>query len=122
MKSPPATRHTLRIPGWHPARINTLAGSLRKRHQLKTADRVTIGAAARLLRIPPASGPRRVSLTIGLGPGEQAGDPAAYIESLVDSLIACGLLVDGGRQGVERGQVVFEQGQRGTRIVLEDLP
>jgi hypothetical protein len=117
----PATRQRLVIPGWVPARLNTLVGCWQRRHRLKRADREMVGTYARLARIPPATLPRRVSLTIVLGPGERAGDPDAYFKSVLDALTACGLLVDDNRQGVELGDVRFERGERATVIHLEDL-
>src|SRR4051812_7545214 len=112
--------YTLTIEGWHPARLNDLLrGHWSRGHRLKKADRQIVGLAARLQGIPPATGKRRVSLTITLGPRQRAGDVDAYQKSLLDSLVQAGLLTDDNRQGVELAPVQFERGPgRSTTIIL----
>ncbi len=115
--------HKLVIEGWHPARLNLLLGGhWSQGHRLKRADRQMIALAAKLQGIPPATGKRRVSLTLTLAPRQRAGDPDSYFKSLLDALTHAGLLLDDNRQGVELGKVTFERGPvRQTTVLLEDL-
>jgi hypothetical protein len=115
--------YTLTIPGWQPARVNQWDGRhWAVRARAKKADRELVGAYARLAGIPPASGKRRVSLTLTLAPRQRAGDPDAYFKSLLDALVHAGPLLDDNRQGVELGGVEFERGaEHATRVLLEDL-
>jgi hypothetical protein len=120
---PIASGFRLHIPSWHPARLNELLGcSWQRRHRLKKADRELVALYGKLARIPPATGRRRVCLHLVLGPGQRAGDPDAYWKSLLDALVACGLLVDDSRQWVELGEVTFSRGKaRAAVITLEDV-
>jgi hypothetical protein len=115
--------YTLTIDNWHPARLNLWDGrhwKVRARH--KRADREIVGLYARLAGIPPATGKRRVSLRLTLGPRQRGADPDAYFKSVLDALVHAGLLVDDDRHGVELGDVVFQRGKiKGTEIVLEDV-
>jgi hypothetical protein len=115
--------HTLTIPNWHPARLNQWDGKhWAVRARMKRADRELVALFARQAGIPRATGKRRLSLTLTLGPRQRAADPDAYFKSLLDSLVYAGLLVDDNRQGVELGAVEFDRGPApATQIVLEEL-
>lgn len=68
--------HKLHIEGFQPARLNQLmAGHWARSFTLKKGDRQLIALAARLQDIPLATGRRRVSLVLTLGPRQRAGDP-----------------------------------------------
>jgi hypothetical protein len=118
-----AGTHTLKIDGWHPAKINDLyRGHWAIRARLKRTDRELLAAYAKLAGIPQAEGKRRVSLVLTLAPGQRGGDPDAYWKSTLDALVHAGLLLDDNRQGVELGTVTFRRGPaRQTTILLEDL-
>ena len=75
--SRPAGRHSLHVPGWHPTRLNRLLAGRHwgPAHALKKADAEVVGLYARLQRIPPASGRRRVSLVITLARGSAPPTP-----------------------------------------------
>ena len=113
----------LTVPGWHPARLNQWDGChWSRRSRLKKADRELIACYARLAEIALATGKRRVSLHLTLGPGQRAGDPDSYWKSLLDALTHAGLLVDDNRQNVELGPVHFVRGETcETLVILEDL-
>ena len=96
--------YRLVIEGWHPARLNQLlAGHWSRCHRLKRADRQLVGLESKLQGIPPATGKRRVSLTLVLGPRQRAGDPDSYFKSLLDALTHAGMILDDNRQSVELG-------------------
>jgi hypothetical protein len=117
---PPVVR--LLIPHWHPIRLNQIVGGHWARgHRLKRVDRELVAAYA-AGGASPAIGPRRVRLTIVLGPRQRAADPDAYWKSLLDALVHAGLLLDDNRQNCELEPVRFERGERmGTVIELFDL-
>jgi Holliday junction resolvase RusA-like endonuclease len=123
LMTPVSSGYKLAIPNWHPTRLNELLGcNWRKRHRLKKADRELIGVYARLAGVPKATGKRKVSLHLILGPGQRAGDPDCYLKSLFDALTACRLLIDDNRQHVELGAVRFSRGKARVAIIsLEDL-
>ena len=113
---------TIDIPRFHPTPLNKLLGSWRRAGRLKKADREMIGTYARLAGVPRATGKRRVSLMLTLAKGQRACDPDSPWKSVLDSLVACGLLLDDRRQTVEIGAIEFVRGpQSATRIILDDL-
>jgi Holliday junction resolvase RusA-like endonuclease len=113
----------LTVDGWHPARLNQLMHChWSARGRLKRADRQIVGLYARVARIPPATGKRRVSIEVILAPRQRAADPDAYWKSLLDGLVHAGLLLDDNRQSVELGSVTFRRGkEKATVVVLEDM-
>src|SRR5262245_7019908 len=113
----------IRIPNWHPARLNGLMHChWGTRSRRKRADRQVVSVYAKLCHVPKAKHRRRVDLCLTLGPRQRGGDPDAYLKSLLDGLVACGLLTDDNRQGVELGQVTFTRGSvLATEITLTDL-
>jgi hypothetical protein len=112
----------LLLPGFVPTSLNRLTrGRRRDRIRLARGDRDIIRWHARLSGVPPATGPRRVSLVITLPPGERRCDPDAYWKSLLDGLRACGLLVNDSARWVVLGGIDWERGPRRTAVVLEDL-
>jgi hypothetical protein len=115
-------RHEILIPKWHPIPLNKLLGHWAQRHRLKKTDADLVAGYARQAGVPRATGRRRVSLRLTLGPGQRAADPDAYFKSTLDALTRAGLLVDDNRQGVEIGEVTFERGvEPSTAIGLVDL-
>jgi hypothetical protein len=119
----PLLTHMLHIEGWHPARNNQWHGShWAVRARLKKADRERVALHAGRVGVPHATGKRRVTLTITLGPRQRGGDPDAYWKACLDSLVSCGLLVDDNRQGVELAPVRFGRAKvKATTILLEDV-
>lgn len=113
----------LRIPRWQPERLNRLIGChWATKHRRKRADREMVAGYALAQQIPRAEGKRRVSLVVTLGPRQRGFDPDSPWKSLLDALVACGLLVDDSGRWVEAGAVTFERGrERGTLIILEDV-
>jgi hypothetical protein len=111
------------IPDWHPLSLNQMIGFnkfvvTRRKHK----DAGLVGAACLLAGVPRATGKRRVTLTITLGPRQKGRDPDAWHKSTCDSLTSCGALVDDSREWVELPPVQYERGERrSTRITLEDI-
>lgn len=112
----------MRIGGWHPAKLNDLLHChWSKKHRLKKADRDIVAYYAGW--IPKATGKRRVTLMIILGPRQRGADPDAYQKSLADALVCCQLLRDDSREWIEWAPIVYERGpERATVITLTDLP
>ncbi len=118
-----AGRWVLTIPGYQPVPLNALIGhNPYTIHRRKQEDKKKIAAESALAGIPKAWCRRSVSLTIILGPRQRACDPDAYWKCLLDSLVACGLLLEDSRQWVKLGTVEFERSKRATIITLEDIP
>jgi Holliday junction resolvase RusA-like endonuclease len=115
--------HGLIIRDWHPTPLNRLVGChYGTRSRRKRFDRDLVAATALAGRVPKAAGKRRVGVRIVLGPRQRGCDPDAYWKSLLDALVACGLLLNDGRQGVELGAVRFDRDAKPrTEITLEDL-
>jgi Holliday junction resolvase RusA-like endonuclease len=116
--------YTIVIPGWHPYRLNQTEGrhwSVKAR--LKRADREMIGMYARLgVGVPQATGKRRIGLTVTLAPKQRSPDPDAFWKGLLDSLVACRLLVDDNPKWVEILPVRYERGSAmATTIAIEDV-
>ncbi len=78
----------------HTAAANELLDSVKARCRLKKRDRIAVGEAAARAGIAPATGKRRVRLTVLVGPGKRRPDPDAFWKSLLDAMAACGLLVN----------------------------
>lgn len=112
------------IPHWTPATMNQLMRHWRIAHRLKRIDRNLIMGYCFLYRLPIATGPRRVDLTI-TRPRSQRGrvqDPDAFFKSVNDALVHAKMLIDDSRRWVQLGSVTFEQGpERATTITLTDL-
>lgn len=116
--------HPLCISNWHPATINQLLKSVRDRIRLKKADRNMVFYMAKELKVPRATGKRRVHLTIIMKPKQRGADPDAYNKSLLDALVHAGLLRNDSHQWAEIAPVRYERGtakQWGSLIVLEDI-
>lgn len=115
-------RHTLILPGFIPTSINELlSASVGKRHRLKKSDRELVAHYARQTRIPEATGPRLVSVTV-TKPRGKLHDADNLLKSLLDSLVHCRLLIDDDAMHMELGRVSVERGpRRETVVVLSDL-
>jgi hypothetical protein len=111
---------TITIPNWHPAKLNALRGHWTIAYRLKKVDREIVAWACR--GVPAAKGKRRLTLTIVLEKGQRGGDPDAYHKSCNDALVACDMLTDDNRQGVELMPILFTRKTRMyTIITLEDI-
>ncbi len=107
------------FPG-HPARINELLGHWGKAAKRKKLDRDTVAIVAR--DIPKAKGKRRVDIHLIMGPRQRTPDPDSSWKSLLDSLVACGQLVDDRKECCELGSVTFSRGKAAETVVtLTDL-
>jgi Holliday junction resolvase RusA-like endonuclease len=116
-------RYEIVVPNWSPTPLNKLLGChWGTRSRLKRADADLVAVYAMRAGVPRATGRRRVTLRLTLGPRQRAPDPDSLWKSLLDALVRAGLLVDDDRFGVELGEVTFERGpEPATVIVLEDL-
>lgn len=114
-------KHTLTIPDFVPTTLNVLMrGRLRVRMQKARADRELIGYYALWSGIPKATGKRRVSLHVTAQKG-RLPDPDGLLKGALDSLVACGLLLDDDAARCELGAVTVVRGaKRETVFILED--
>lgn len=113
--------HEFRLAG-HPATLNQLLRTVRRRISLKKRDRDWIYLAAHNSGIPRATGKRRVALTIILERGQRAADPDAYHKSVGDALKQAGLIVNDSYLWIEWAPTTYQRGDKAqTLIRLEDL-
>lgn len=114
----------IKIDGWQPTPLNQLLnGHWAVAAKKKRADRDSVAIGCIQAGLPPATGKRRVSLQIVLGPRQRSCDPDAYWKSLLDALVWCKALVDDRRQCVELEPVRFGRGPvMGCVITLTDAP
>lgn len=112
----------LRIDRWQPAPTNKLMRHWRSRSRLQTVDRNMVAHYCQDNRIPIATGPREVGMTITLGPGQRGCDVDAYWKSTLDALKRAKMLIDDNRQYCRIMPVSFDRGlERSTLITLTDL-
>lgn len=111
------------VDGWIPTTLNEMIGRNKYViHRRKKKDRGVIAAAFLLARVPRATGKRRVTMTIALGPRQRGSDPDAYFKGLLDSLTYVGALVDDSPRWVELAPVAYRRSERkATEIRLEDV-
>jgi hypothetical protein len=116
--------HFLWLPAYRPPTLNQLMrGTLKARIRLAKECKQFVGAYARMQGTPPATGRRRVSLTIVLKGRQQEADVDAYFKSLLDALVHHGLLLSDRVEHCRLGDVTHTRlGVPGTRVYLEDLP
>ena len=116
-----AVAHRIELPGIHPPRLNQLMHC----HWAVAAKRKKVWTRALGMfahGIPPATGKRRVTLTITLAPRQRSPDVDAFWKSTLDSLVLCSLLVDDNPKWCELSPVIYLRGpERKTVIVLEDI-
>lgn len=115
--------HTVRIDGWHPAKLNELlAVHWAKRGRWKLADAMRLKVACR--KVPKATGKRQLRLTWILGPRNKVKpDQDNLWKSLNDGLVQCGMLVDDSPAYLEVLPVVWARGKdKGVILELTDLP
>jgi hypothetical protein len=105
-----------------PPTLNELTrGTFRARMRLGSRFGSIVFVACRGV-VPPATGKRRVGITIILGPRQKGADPDAYHKALGDALVRCWALRDDSRHWVEWLPVQYDRGpHRKTVIVLEDI-
>jgi len=111
----------IEIPNWTPVTLNSLINchwATRGKRKKIDRDMIAFYGAS----IPKAERPRRIKLTITLGPKQKGADPDAFWKGLLDSLVHVGLLVNDSKEWVVLDPVQFERGkERATRIELFDL-
>ena len=117
--------YTIEIPNWHPPKSNQFVGrhwSVKNRLRKLAIDMIFV--YARQAKVAEATGQRKVSLKITMGPRGRVPDADAYDKLLLDALTKCRLITDDGRSGVlGRVAVEFVRGKApATTIVLEDVP
>lgn len=117
-------RYVLVIDKWWPATVNKMNRSVRTRIRLKKADRNLVCAYCLKNRIPVATGPRLVHLTVVRGKSQKGRDidPDAPWKSLLDALVKAKMLIDDSRLYCRPGETFYERGEeRGCRIELIDI-
>lgn len=114
--------HRLTIPGLAPTVNRLMRGTIRRRIRIAKAWRFAVAVCAVRDRIPHATGKRRVSLEITLGPRQRGPDPDNLWKANLDALVHAHLLIDDDRHHVELGPVEYGRGPAAeTTVVLEDL-
>lgn len=116
--------YEIEIERWHPTRLNELLGLPWSRARRKHRDADMVAGYCLQRHVTRATGKRRVSLTIGLGPRERGGDPDCYWKSLLDALVKCGALVDDSAKWVDLGAVEYvreKPRRKFARITLVDV-
>lgn len=110
------------IPQWQPSRLNDLMKChWGRKTRLRKADDDMVAYYARMESVPPATGPRRVSLEVTLTPRQRA-DRDCWWKSVLDALVNCRLLVNDEATWCDLGAVTVTKGDvRQTVIVLEDI-
>jgi Holliday junction resolvase RusA-like endonuclease len=89
---------------------------------LKRRDRQWLALACRNAEVKPASGKRRVSLTVLLAKGTRRRDPDAWWKSILDALVHARALLNDSGAWVELGPVKDVRADRnGMVLLIEDL-
>jgi hypothetical protein len=112
------------IPHWHPTSLNTLMEAhWRDRARFKRKDREMIRVYCLLNHVPPARGrARRVTLTYGVGRGGTFPDDDNLRKSLLDALVANGVLHDDSPRWCMMPPVRYERGDIPMTILdIEDF-
>ena len=120
---------TVFITDWHPTSVNVLLGAAYAGRGARFAaaarkreDAKLLAIYCRVFEVPRATGPRRVSLTLGLGPRMRSPDPDNLWKSLLDGLVKCGVLVNDSPRWCEPRWCGTTRGLKATTVVIEDLP
>src|SRR5437762_2092380 len=100
------------VPQWRPPLANAWRGRHWSiAHRLRKQATQLLGAYARLQRVPPATGRRKLAVEIVLAPRQRQPDRDALDKLLLDSLVGAGLLLDDSDLGlVGRVEVSFRRG------------
>lgn len=118
--------YRLWIPRWRPATLNQIMrGHWARGAAMKKADRQMVGTYAHYAGIPKATGKRRLTVEVVLGPRHRPCDEDAFAKSLRDACVCAGLLVDDCTKWLEPGPVTQRRPAKGeewgTLITLEDV-
>jgi hypothetical protein len=115
--------YTLTLPDWRPPSKNELfRGKLAVRMRLQYEAAELVRAYALQQGIPPAAGPRKVSVRFTYPPGRRWHDRDAFFASLLDCLVRAGLLTGDTPREVRLGIWEFKNGEKQiTTIRLRDL-
>ena len=101
-------------------RLMRMSWVVRRKILFNEASEVRIAAFQQ--DIPRATGKRRVSVVLVLGPHNRQRDGDNCLKSLLDALVKAGLLVDDSPQWCDWMPPVFERGPKAaTRVMLEDV-
>jgi Holliday junction resolvase RusA-like endonuclease len=114
---------TVEIPGWTPPSLNRLLykhWSLTRRLKRKAMD--TVHLACRVAEVPPATGKRRVSITVTTPNRAHFMDVDNIPKTVLDGLRQAGAILDDKAEFCALGLVQALKGrEKGTVIILEDL-
>ena len=111
----------LRLQG-HTSRLNELLGHWAKAARLKRRDREWLMLECKSQGIVPATGKRRVSLLVTMGPKKRSPDRDAWWKALLDALVHAGTLIDDSPRWCVPGEVEYERGESNAMtIILEDV-
>lgn len=112
---------TVKVPGWRPMAVNEMLGPNKfVRSRGKKKDRDVVALAFK--DVPKATGKRRVSLLVTLGPRQRGHDIDAYWKSLLDAIKHAGIIKDDRKEWCEIMPVRFDRGPAtATTITVEDV-
>ncbi len=114
--------YRLEIPDWRPKTLNAILANRWAGPKAKKAAAKFFGVYARVFDIPPATGKRRVSLTLRMAKGERCPDEDAYWKVTLDALVRCKLLKQDVPKWCTLGPVTFERtGRAGVVVTLEEV-
>jgi Holliday junction resolvase RusA-like endonuclease len=115
--------HTLTIPNYLPPSLNDLlSGNHWSRHKKKRECRELIAGYCWEQAMAKATGKRRVSLLLTLGPRNRRRDEDNVWKAILDALVHVGLLVDDASEWCELGTVTYARGpNRCTTVTLEEV-
>jgi hypothetical protein len=118
-------RWVLVLPGWRPPSTNSVMGRCwQAAHRAKKRMAKLLGDCARLARVPPAAGRRRLSAVVTLGPRQKRMDPDNVCKLLFDSCKRAGIIRDDSERWLEWGGLVYSP-VRGARpetlLVIEEV-
>lgn len=112
--------YIIRIPNWHPVKVNELIGENRfvaNRKKIQTTE--AIWAYAKKLNIPPAETKRHVHIAIYRNKGRMP-DADAFYKSVHDALVSIKLLVDDSPKWLDHQATDIRTGDKATIITLRD--
>lgn len=116
--------YTVRIDGFHPARLNELLTMhWAKAQRRKQADYQVLLVAMQNGKVPNATGPRSLHLTWVMGPRNKVKpDPDGLAKSLLDGLVRTGRLVDDNPAMLTFLPVTYQRAkEKGIVLTLTDL-
>lgn len=120
---PQRGRFEVAIPHFRPHYLNELKRvHYMVERRMKWSDAQVLGGELRKAGVPRATGRRRLTWVLVMGPGQRRPDPDAIFKSGNDGLKRCGALVDDNPTKLDLMPTLYEkQSESGVRVILEDI-